>query len=468
MTTEAPLSGNHADMSIYNEYNLTNHIEQSNPFCDKDEHLLYHDNNRSGYFTLLWVDPILGKKSSGHLLSQISTVIEQLPKNRDTWISQCEFYAPRRLKIFLSRIPLLFIDVDCYKLNLSPEQALFGILNACDDFLPCPFPHPTVANFSGRGIQLKWVLNNSLPRHALPRWKAFQEQLCLAFKKFGADSAALDACRVLRLNHTTNSRSGERVRILHITEDNVGNPMTYDFEYLAEIMLPNGREKYDKKLQNHPFSQQEKDSMVANRLLREANPEHELNKGGRLTVGLSGFSSETLAWDRLEDIRTLQKMRGGVPEGQGMNTLFYCLNFLQQSGTTDISTFFNEATELCKEFNFVGDFNRADELSTLYAKAKDHEAGKTVKNPFNGKDMPPLYTPRNETLINLFEITTEEQKHLRTIISPEIAKARDAERKRIGRKATGAISRNDYLMDALNKRSIEHLLRATGDLDRLK
>lgn len=47
------------------------------------------------------------------------------------------------------------------------------------------------------------------------------------------------------------------------------------------------------------------------------------------------------------------------------------------------------------------------ELMTLYSKAKAYEAGEKITS--GGKEYAPLYTPRNDTLINLFQITDQEQ-----------------------------------------------------------
>ncbi len=70
---------------------------------------------------------------------------------------------------------------------------------------------------------------------------------------------------------------------------------------------------------------------------------------------------------------------------------------------------------------------------TLYAKAKQFEAGEKVE--FGGRQYPALYTPRNDTLINLFQVTDDEQRELRTIVSRDIAAERHALRERERRKA---------------------------------
>ncbi len=75
---------------------------------------------------------------------------------------------------------------------------------------------------------------------------------------------------------------------------------------------------------------------------------------------------------------------------------------------------YHEAAALARELDSSWNY-RSKELMTLYAKAKQYEAGEKVE--FGGKQFAPLYTPRNDTLINLFQITEDEQRALRTLIS---------------------------------------------------
>ena len=72
---------------------------------------------------------------------------------------------------------------------------------------------------------------------------------------------------------------------------------------------------------------------------------------------------------------------------------------------------------------------------TLFSKAKAYEAGEKVS--FGGKDYSPLYTPKNDTLINLFRITADEQKQLKTIVSQAEAAERHRKREEDRRRAAG-------------------------------
>lgn len=411
-------------------------------FTSLEEASLVHNPANFGFFSILSRPHGKPTTQNSFRLTQMHEVLPLLPTDIDTWMSQCEFTRPNRRIINLARIPLLFVDLDCY--TLSPQKALSTLLWRCDDI---GLPQPSITIFSGRGLQAKWLLDRPLPPHALIRWNHVQSKLVESFEVLGADQNAKDASRVLRLVDTTNTKSNQRVQVLHVSKDNAGLPARYDFEYAAEILLPNSRDFYDKKKNNHPFTDSEKQAIADARIKRETH--REAAGGLKLIQGTNtsrrhSFSGRQLAWHRVEDIRTLVKMRGGVRAKQSMQTLFMALNFLLLSGATNSSQMFHEAKALAHEFGF-GEFNRADELSTLYAKAKDYEAGKTVT--FNGREYPALYTPKNSTLIDMFEITDDEQKGLRTIISTDIAKERNALAHKEARHASGEnkLTRDAYL-----------------------
>ncbi|MFI2878831.1 hypothetical protein ACH7AJ_24910 [Klebsiella aerogenes] len=92
-----------------------------------------------------------------------------------------------------------------------------------------------------------------------------------------------------------------------------------------------------------------------------------------------------------------------------MRHLFWRLNFLLLSGATNSAQMYHEAAALSSELDTRWSY-RSKELMTLYSKAKSYEAGERVE--FGGKSFAPLYTPKNDTLINLFQISQQEQEQL--------------------------------------------------------
>jgi Spy/CpxP family protein refolding chaperone len=101
---------------------------------------------------------------------------------------------------------------------------------------------------------------------------------------------------------------------------------------------------------------------------------------------------------------------------------------------------------------------------TLYRKAKEFEAGQQIE--FQGKLYPALYTPRNDTLINTFKITDDEQRQLQTIISKDMAAERHRDRNRDyrteKRREAGAIERAEYEAQAKQKAEQAQQLRKAG------
>ena len=268
-----------------------------------------------------------------------------------------------------------------------------------------------------------------------------QKQLVVSLEPFGADPGARDASRLLRLVDTVNTRSGERVRVLWVN-DQAGEVKHYNFEYLAEMILPQARETV----------REERKAKAERRARLTVIP------GGK-TGNLRAFSGRQLAWDRLEDLRTLAKLRGwmesGVPHGYRSKYLHWCLNFLLLSGAVHSSQLFQEAQALVREV--CPDFSKEVRsiLSTLYRKAQAYEAGEKIE--FGGRTYPPLYTPKNSTLRELFEIQEAETPHLKTIISAADAAQRHRERNR------KAVDRATYLETAEQRRVEARLRRAKGE-----
>lgn len=410
-----------------------------------DEAAAYHDPKRPGFFSLL-VQVGADKRQSSHLLSDMPRVLGMLDPSRDTWLSQAEFIRPNRRVVNLARIGLLFADLDTYHeewaAGRTPDQLAAAVLYHCAQE---GIPTPSILVYSGRGIQAKWLLDSTLPRQALPRWNAVQRYLVDRLAPLGADPQAKDASRVLRAVATVNTKSGEVCRVVHVETDQDGQPVRYNFEYLAEILLPAARWTIEQQRRERAERRQLK-----------------LLPGGK-SDNLRGFSGRQLAWDRLEDLRKLAALRGGVREGERMMHLFWRLNFLLLSGATNSREMFKEATALATELDPRWT-HRSAELRTLYRKAKAFEAGERVE--FGGRELPPLYTPKNDTLISLFRITDEEQRHLRTLISTDLAKERRRERDRkrdeARRRAAGAVDRETYLEAAEAKRVQVQALRAQG------
>ena len=258
---------------------------------------------------------------------------------------------------------------------------------------------------------------------------------------------------MLRLMGTTNTKSNEIVRVLDVEQEN-GKPKVYDFEYLAREILETDRGTIER-------ARAEREAKAARRA------GFNVIDGGKQvgnTGGLRKLSPMRLNWDRLEDIRKLADLRGwtcnGIPEGHREVYLFWATNFMLLSGATHPGQMFYEVTALAREVCPGMESEVRSSLSTLYRKAQAHAAGERVE--FNGKKFSPLYTPKNQTLIDYLSITPDEERQLGTIISEAEALERDRKRDEARRREAGAVDRGSYLENAEMKRAQARLLQAKG------
>lgn len=81
---------------------------------------------------------------------------------------------------------------------------------------------------------------------------------------------------------------------------------------------------------------------------------------------------------------------------------------------------------------------------------------------YAGVQVDPRYRWRNDTLIQRFGITPDEERRLATIVSRGEARRRDAERDTRRRREVGAVTREFYEGNAEQKRATARLLRAQG------
>lgn len=398
----------------------------------KNEYAAYLDKSKPGYFHVAqkrdhWVQ-------QAHPLAKMDEVIDALDKRYDSYISQAEYLSPRTRRVVnVSRVGLLFSDLDIYNTSLgekTPGKAAEVVVLFC---LESGIPGPSLILFSGRGLQVKWILENPIPRAALPRWNLIQGVLSNKLNEVGADRSAKDAARVLRLVGTVNTKTGEKAKVLYCERDPSGHLRRYNFEYMAETLLPYSRQ------------------------------ESALYKTAKATQGSPGkakwpFTQRSLSWARLEDLRRLVQLRGGgIDEGGRHTHLFWATNFLLASKIANSSTMYYEVKALARDIDPEWRYSEK-ELSTLYKRAQMHDRGEKIE--WQGKLYEPFYRAKNSTLIDALGITTEEQRGLTTIIdSREKVRRRNALRAKM--------ARQEYQEDRRNRKEMA-IEMACGGVSRLE
>lgn len=382
----------------------------------------YLDTRGPGYFSILTKN---AKNTEQHSyeLTHLATVVRGLNPNVDSWISQATFSQPNHRAVNLHSVGLIFADLDTYRIprlqDLTPEELAIAFREHC---VKGSIPPPSIVLFSGRGLQAKWILDEALGPSNLVDWNHLQSKFVKAWEEFGGDQNAKDISRVLRVDQTINSKSGLIARVVLVTRTADGKPVRYDFKRLYALM----EERYPDP---SPIIEIDRGETVPRSILRL--PE--------------SHSLKRLNWYRLHDLQDLWKLRGGVPKGWREVTLFWELNFMLRAEPVRTRDIWKEAQALAGQIDPCNSFYHQSDLSTLYGKAQAMQKGETVE--YNGKRYPPLYTPRNTTLIERFEITSEEQTHLRTIISRDERNRRRTERRR----AAGVIPREAYERNSLSR-----------------
>ncbi|QPJ86701.1 DNA-binding response regulator (plasmid) [Sarcina sp. JB2] len=289
----------------------------------------------------------------------------------NVYITLNTFYKTYRRIEYLKELNALFIDLDTYKTDFTKEQIL---MNLNENYFGKNIPTPNFIIDSGRGLYLIWLIRK-VPSMALPLWKAVEEYFYRSLKEFGADRQALDATRILRIPGSINSKTHTEVKII----DN------YDYLYdLREIQ---------------------------NEYMPELSEKAPIRRGRPKKVKYI-YRERSLYYARIQDLIKLCELREYNLKGHRELVLFLYRYYLCYF-TEDIEKSLNDTLELNNMFKQP--LREKEVLS----------ATKSAETVF--KDQNKDYKYKNETLINLLEISDEEQKEMKTIISKEEYKRRDRE-----------------------------------------
>lgn len=362
------------------------------------EPMEYLDFTGPGFFSVLTKPNGNGIQNS-YPLDKLPQIIMAADTDRDTWISQASFCVPNRRAVNVQSVGLLFADLDTYHTeglaSKDPDTLtnLFLLYCATEGI-----PEPSIVIFSGRGLQPKWLFSEAIGQTGVVEWARAEAALIRALAGFAVDPVCRDLSRVLRLDGTRNTKSGELVRVMHDSDTR------YDFEDLAAALL---------RIAPEPTAP-------------TPSPTPKTRKTGNI-IYPGQFAWNRLNWARMQDIRTLWTMRGGVANGYREITLFYEMNFLALSRGVSENQFWHEARALAHEIAPGEDFYKVTDLTTVYRKTKETQAGRLVE--YRGKQYPALYTPKNSHLLDLFRITSDEERQLTTIISKgEVLRRKNAKR----------------------------------------
>ena len=284
------------------------------------------------------------------------------------YITLNTFFKPYRRLECIKELNALFIDLDYYKTKFTKEQI---IMNLEGNYFNKIIPATNYILDSGRGLALIWLINK-VPSQALPLWKAIEEYLYNQLKEFGADRQALDATRILRVPGSINSKSKTVVSIID------------EYDYIYDL-----RE-------------------IQKEFLPELKPK-EKRKGRPKKINYV-YRERSLYYARIHDITKLCELREYDLRGHREIILFLYRYYLC-SFTEDTKKALEDVLELNSMF-----------ISPL----KENEvirATRSAEKCYLDKNKE--YKYKNETLIDLLEITEYEETQMSIIISKGEYKRRD-------------------------------------------
>lgn len=384
-------------------YNFTNLAEKLDA---AKHHVLFQHNPQTtqGYITIATKNSQTGRfvqqfYQPAELADHLTNVMGE-----DVFFSQNTFYRKARRIETVRQLRSLYVDLDFYLFNYTPEQILFW-LEA--DYFNQSIPEPNLIIFSGQGIVLIWTIEPA-PYMALPLWQAIQNYLIKQLKPLGGDPKAADAARIFRMAGSTSSKNGKEVYVQY----------RHDYQYtLREI-----QDGY----------------------LPELTPKKAKPKPGRKKKIIHLFNLYTLHGARLRDLDKLVTIRNGDMYGYRELTLFLyrywscCFEGDPETALQHTIEFNRRFTHPLKENEVVRATVSAQKAYEAKSDPKANEIAKAMGYPGAG------YRISNAKIIDWLDITPDEQTHMKTIIGTKEKRRRDLIAKEKQRREEGIRPMAEY------------------------
>lgn len=340
--------------------------------CVNHLEILHKDSK--GYITISSKDPNYKQwhYKSGDIIDNAEDILNII----NAYVSQNTFYKPQRRIENIKELRAIYIDIDCHKTKYDKDAVKFFLEN---DFYGSKIPQPNFLIDSGRGLYYV-LLIEPVPSMAMPLWYVVQRYLYNKLKEFGADANALDPTRVLRVVGTVNSKSNSYVEILDM------HSYKYTLKEIQQEYLPEISEKREKKK-------------------------------GRPKKNVSLFNEYSLYHARILDIIKICELREYDVKGHRELILFLYRYFT--------CCFIQDPEEA---------LDKALELNSMFKEPlSEREVIRDTKSAQKAY-IDKKYKYTNAKLIEILEITLEEQMHLKTIISGKEKYRRCADTKKAKQK----------------------------------
>lgn len=368
-------------------------------------HIECHHTGADGYITLARRTKDGRFEQKHYRPHEISAILSEWI-GEDVYFSQNTFYKPLRRVENVRQLRAVYVDVDHYLLNFSPEWVI-GCMNL--ELFGERVPEPNLIIHSGRGFVVVWLLKPVPGKKALPLWQAVERHFSQQFKRLGGDPKATDAARVFRIAGSVNSKNGAEVRVEY------RHAHRYELRQLQVDYLP------------------------------ELKPKRE--RRGRPSKAAQLFNTYGLHYARLHDLSRLVELRNYDVKGY-REMLCFLYRYWSCCFLADEAEALRQTLEFNSEFveplprREVEQATRSAEKA--YRARNDKEANRIAEeNGYPGAG----YNVTNEKLIQWLHISKDEQRQLGTIIGMAEKRSRNTEAKRQKR---GSVTRPEYLVEQAN------------------
>lgn len=326
----------------------------------KEDHIKEIHKRSIGYITIADINN--GKYRQRHYKNK--DLIKIIIGDKNFYFSQNTFYSTYRRIEYIKELTTLFIDLDYYKTSYRMESVLYFLET---ELYKAKIPIPTLVIDSGRGLYLIWKIK-AVPAGALPLFNALQNNFYEKLKEYGADKKSLDCTRILRVAGTMNTTAGRMVEVIE------HNNVEYDIHDLKYEYLPD---------------------------LPDRKANSGLHKKGRPKKAVYQYTENTLYYARIIDIAVLCEIRKWDLKGH-RELILFLYRYWNCCFLNDPEDALRQALELNSMFN--NPLHERDVIS----------ATRSAERCYISNDK--QYKYKNETLIELLDISEEEQKHLGSII----------------------------------------------------
>lgn len=443
-----------------------NNVEEQLSFLQEDLHKKDNGEYNDGYVTVTRFTPDGGIENTPIKASEMAETLIKYIGEDNVFYSVNTSYNGDRKSDNIRQLVSLYADIDLKEdmPELDRKRRKNEICNLLRELANKNIiPLPSFLVDSGGGIHSYWAIKD-LPYQVTWMWQAVEDHILFMLKSSGVpiDSAVRDCARLLRSPGSKNgSRSCEVI---------FRSCLRYDLKDLYDSLIPTPA--------RGPKADPKARLQVINTIIESGGkiPLKSLRCHKEMIKGISDcitsisnckFTSYTLHQARLQDIKTLCNLRDWDLEGY-RNSIMHCYVYWLGIIVRDEDNLLREALSFNSRFNKPLPISsiRAIVRSALkrvrdFIKYEEDIKSGVPRRVSKGMRDKPGYWYKNITLINMLDITPEEQARMITIMEIQEKRKREAKRKRTKR-------RNDEgLLPTEIKRRNQFILIARLQLENL-